>query len=270
MKSGVYYNMPESEYFAVSALSYSGMKELRKSEAHLKAYWESEHEVSASRQKLKAAHYLTLEDGVDRIAIVPGTWRGPVKDEVIRLQGEGKLVIKPDHLIEAKFMAAAIKKHSIMSAFLKNAYPEVSIFWEEETEFGKAPCKARIDALAITENGDVCFADQKAFDDLLNDHLVSSQIYTQRYHWQMAWYSRAIFHGFNKHAFKKSWFFVEDSAPYGTRLLNCPDAIIEKGDEAVTKYLPIFAKAFNQNKWPCYPETEEDAGLPSYAWEKSE
>lgn len=38
MKPGVYYSMPESKYFAVRALSYSGMKELRKSEAHLYAY----------------------------------------------------------------------------------------------------------------------------------------------------------------------------------------------------------------------------------------
>jgi hypothetical protein len=260
---GFFPNMPEAEYHAVKAFSYSGSKEFAKSPAHFKAYGAREWEPDADREKFKAVHLLCLEpDTQSRIVVKDGTWAGKVKAEVQELQKQGFIVLKQKALEEAKNIAETVRSHSLAGLILSQSLPEVSLFWDEDGVY----CKARIDILSITAHG-IVLGDLKNFGSLASEHLIGYQIAQNRYHWQMAFYGRGIEKVFGAPPIKRYWVFVEEKAPHGIKIRNCNDAASEAGWLAISQMLPRYQECLEDEVWPSYKEDEEDADLPDFAFQ---
>lgn len=259
---GAVTDMPEEEYFAVKAASYSGLKHFEDSPAHYKAYRNEPFELKPSREKFKAAHLLTLEaDKRSRLVVKDGTWAGKLKDEVLELKKQGKLVVKQKAYEEATAIATALATHKITGPVITRALCEVSLFWIRDGVY----CKCRIDILDFLDDGTIHVADLKNFGNLSSNHLIHYQIDKEKYHWQMAFYGEGVRAVFGKNPTTYKWFFVEESAPHGVRVKNCPEALIEVGSKIFT-LLPRFQECQNTGIWPGYAEEEDDAGLPAYAF----
>lgn len=256
---GLHLNLPEAEYHAVKAFSYSGSKEFARSPEHFKAYLNKEWEVDPDREKFKAVHLLCLEPELhDRLVVVDGVWRGKVKEQVQELQKQGKIVLKPDAKEEAETIASRMKAHSVAGPVLSKSICEVSIFWIEDGVY----CKCRIDILAIVPGYGICLIDLKNFGDLSSEGLIGYQIGEKKYFMQMAWYSRAIEVVFGEAPKKVSWFFVEAKPPHGIKIRTCGHALLEPGWIAISSMLPSYKECLENDVWPGYAEDEQDAGMP--------
>lgn len=254
---GLFLDLPEADYHAVKAFSYSGSKEFAKSPAHFKAYGEKEWEIDPDREKYKAVHRLCLEEKSSKIVVKDGVWRGELKAEVQKLQRAGNIVLKADALEDAKTIARKIREHSLAGLILSHSLCEVSLFWMEEGVY----CKARIDILSVTDAG-ICLGDLKNFGDISGEELIGYQIGRNKYNWQMAFYSRAIEAVFGYPPIKRYWIFVEDKEPFGVKVRNCTDAMSEAGWLGLSQLLPRFKECLEDDVWPCYAEDEADAGMP--------
>ena len=263
---GLHIDMPEAEYHAIDAFSYSGSKEFAKSPAHFQAYQKKTWEIDPDREKYKAVHLLCLEPELQgRLKIVDGVWRDKVKAEVQALQQAGNIVLKTDARNDAQAIADAILEHSLAGPILKKSLAEVSIFWVEAGVY----CKARIDILSVLPQG-VVLGDLKNFGSLANEHLIGSQVARNFYHHQMAWYSRAIEVTFGEQPIARYWIFVEDKKPHGVKIRNCNDAMAESGWASISALLPRYKECKEDDVWPNYAEDEQDVELPHYAFSSTD
>lgn len=257
-RMGLFVDLPEAEYHGVKdAFSYSFSKAFSKSPAHGQAYLRKEWEIDPDREKYKAVHRLALEETSDHIVVKEGVWRGPLKEEVQRLQAEGNIVLKQEAFDDAFVIAKKLREHSLAGQILENSLCEVSIFWME----GEVYCKARIDILLLTEHG-IVLGDLKNFGGLESEELIGYTIGKNKYHWQMAFYSRAIAAVFKQDPIKRFWIFVEDTEPHGVKVRNCTDPMWEAGWIAMKPLLERFKECSDDDVWPCYAEDELDAGMP--------
>jgi hypothetical protein len=262
---GLYLDMPEGVYHKIPAFSYSGSKQLRKSGAHYQAYLEKEWECDPMREQFKAVHLLTLEPHMHaKIVVKDGRWAGALKEEVLKLQSEGKIVLKQDGLDDAKAISSAIKKHRLAGSILSKSLGEVSLFWSDE-ETG-VYCKARIDLLYV-DSEDIIIGDLKNFGDLSNDRNVWKFIHDNRFYWQQFFYGQGIKAVFGRPATNHHWFFVESDKPHGVRVCTATDAMLELAEEEMKPLIGKFKEYSDKNEWPGYPDDAEPAGLPSYAFE---
>lgn len=263
---GIYLDLPEKEYHAIPAFSYSGSKQLRKSPAHFQAYLKKEWEVSPDREKFKAVHLLTLEDHLQsRIVVKDGRWAGALKDEVIQLQKEGKLVLKTEAYDEAKAIAASLKAHSLAGRILSNSITEVSVF----AIINGVYCKGRIDSLYLDQD-DLFIGDLKNFGDLSNERNISRFIHDNRFYWQFYLYSVLLETVLERKVTNTFWFFAEENAPHGVKVRTCSDAMMELAAQELLPLIDLYRECSEKNEWPCYSGDAEPAGLPSYAWDKEE
>jgi hypothetical protein len=261
---GLFLNMPEAEYHAVKAFSFSGSKHFARSPAHFQAYLRKEWEVNPEREKFKAVHLLTLEaeEEHSRIAVKDGRWAGAVKDEVIALQKEGKLVLKPDAFEEAKAISASLKCHELAGKILSRSMSEVSVFAMIDGVY----CKGRIDSLYVDPT-DIFIGDLKNFGDLSRERLIAQFIHDKKFYWQMYFYTLLIEAVFEREVTNHYWFFVEDSDPHGVKVRNYTDAMEELAAQEMNPLIDLYKKCTENNNWPSYTGGAEPAGLPSYAWE---
>jgi predicted RNA-binding protein YlqC (UPF0109 family) len=263
---GMFLNMPEAEYHAVKAFSYSGSKQLRKSPAHFKAYLEKEWEIDPDREKFKAVHLLTLEpEHHSRIVVKDGRWAGALKKEVQALQAEGKIVLKQDGLDDAKAITASIKAHELANNILSRSLSEVSFF----AIINGVYCKGRIDIFYVDEI-DLIIGDLKNYGDLSKERNIHTFIHDNVYYWQMYFYSLLIEAVLGRKPTNHYWFLVEDKPPHGVKVRVCTDAMLDLAAIEMEPLFETYKECTETNNWPCYEQKPETAGLPSYAWEKHE
>lgn len=235
----VVFGMPDTEYFAVPALSQSLAKQLLVSP--LDGWWaswmnpacptESETE-SAARRYGKALHKRLLE-GADAFAACYCAKPNPddyphalrtVEDmrEVCRARGlkvsgnrddliarirddnfgaifwddlytdlvNGRETLSTDMLANIEARARIIAAMPDVKNAIQGGEPEVSVFWEEATQFGPVPCKARFDYL----RADAFILDVKSFSNPQSKPIeaaIGAAMANNRYHLQAAWYLRA-------------------------------------------------------------------------------
>lgn len=258
---GAVLNMPEDDYFAIDAFSYTGATDFSISAAHFQARKNKPRKLNPSREKYKAAHLLTLEkEQRERLVIVDGDWRGKVKDEVTALKRQGKIVVKQAAYEDAIGIATAIMKNKKAGEIIIKSHCEVSLFWIRDGVY----CRCRIDALAFTPEG-IWITDLKNFSELHNERLLTYHINEEKYHWQMAFYGEGVRAVFGSNPSRYRWIFVEEDAPHTVRVKNCPDALIQVGAQIFT-YIPQFKECMATNEWPVKEYEEDDAGLPAYAF----
>lgn len=157
---GVYFGLPEAEYFADSSLGSSDMKRIAYSPAD---YW-FESRMNPAREPDAqtpsqffgtAAHKIILE-GRDAFEAIyaPVDYPGNIKagkDERAAIEARGMLPIKRADFNRLQMAAAMIRGNAPLAQSFIGGVPEVSVFWEKDG----IPKRARIDYLKLRASVDL-------------------------------------------------------------------------------------------------------------------
>lgn len=152
---GIYFGLPDVEYFADPALGSGDHKALAMAP---EAYWfgslynpaRPEHKETPARLLGHGVHKAALEGAA---AFQRAFVRRP--DDLERLTAKERAILAPrgervltgDQYDRAALASAMIRAHPDLSGALANGYPEVSIFWTVEVDGTPVRCKGRFDYL---------------------------------------------------------------------------------------------------------------------------
>ena len=150
------YDIPEADYHADAdvspdlgrPLSYSGAKTLLVSPARFA--WEREHGRPSKRayDLGSLVHTLILGSKDDRITVVDAyDWRTKAAQAAkTEAYAAGRIPVHRGDLLAASTVAAAVRRHPLASAILREGRSEVSLYWVD-TATG-VTCRGRIDWLS--------------------------------------------------------------------------------------------------------------------------
>jgi exodeoxyribonuclease VIII len=264
MKPGIYYDLPAEEYHAQPGASYSRLKQLARSPAHLKAYMDAPNEITTARTIGTVVHQLVLEpDRPHWWAVKPEGMSFATKEgKAWRAQQQATVFLSEDDWTRCRRMADNILNHPEAAPLLVGQ-SEVSVFGTCE-QFD-LPVKCRIDKVEEL----ALLVDIKTYDDA-REHAFRQQVMSMKYYLQAAWYLD-LWNAFSPD--KKTGFVnivVEDKAPHNVMVWPMAKRAIEKGREEYNRLLPIYAQCLRSGEWPGYDNTLKELDLPAYCYKDEE
>ena len=238
-------DVPEDDYHAFDALSYSGLKELKKAPGYYRHSKDNPSEDTDARRVGRSVHMLLAEPdrAAREIVVIDGVRRGAVKDEVAAAEAAGKLVLKPDTYDQMRRVADFCRKHPRVSELLAEGRGEQTLLWKDPAT--GVQCKARADWLT---SGAV-IADWKTFDQL-DDYEIERQIRKMKYHWQAGYYTEglSIITGREYRSFVNV--FIRTQDPIDCRVVVLSDEVIIAAREFYRPYIELYADCQRKGEWP--------------------
>lgn len=256
--------MDSKEYFAIKAMSASGLKEFSRSPAHYKEYLEHPPEPTASMLFGTAVHTAILEPSefFVRYAIAPEcdkrTKEG--KDIWAKFQAlnEGKSLITQEQMTKIEAIQAKIKAHPIASKLLTGGKAEQSYFWNHK-ETGLA-CKARADYVR---------EDIGLVVDLKTSQDASLQGFQRaisnfKYHLQSAWYLDGISQATGKTFRDFAHLVIEVEPPYGIAIYTLDDYSLNFARNEIDMLMRKYSECVALDRWTGYPQDVQNISIPNW------
>jgi len=234
-------------------LSASGLKTFAKSPAHFQFAMQNFTESTPAMKIGTATHTLTLEpENSHEILIEPGnkqTKAGKLAwAEMQATATPDQTILSPKDYALASAMADAVHSHlTVKTLFENETIMESSIFVHDD-EIG-IDVKIRPDCL-IPDLG-ICL-DLKTTDDASADRFKWT-IKNYRYHWQAAFYLKALavkYPGQYKHFV---FLAVEKKKPHGVSLFSASQQILDDARWEMKPILDQYADCLKNDTWPGYP-----------------
>jgi hypothetical protein len=197
----------------------TGLKELAKSPAHLKAYWESEHSPTPQQRVGILYHAFALGEAPQV---------GSYKDAEIET---------------ARAMVSVLGRHQLASSLIGGGVREKSVAFQDP-DYG-FDCIIR---------PDVWHAPLKIVVDLKSTSDASPQAFRRaisffKYHWQAWFYLRGV-----PEAERFMIVAQESKPPYGIMVYQLSQYWLDRAYEEVMPVLELYAKCLASGDWPQYPE----------------
>lgn len=243
-------NIPDKEYFAIPAISSTGIKALLKSPAHFKALENSSFDSKALRIG-SATHQILL--GGDNCLVLPGSSRTTKEAKEIIKNEKSKTVLTKDEWSTAELVANTLSKTASWQTLMEDAECEVS-FVGEYMDGTKAKAKAD-----IVKRRNKMIADVKTTSDI---HNFQRSIFNFRYDIQAAWYSRLFSYEFPVESFL--FIAVETAPPYDSRFFVLDEEVIENANEEIDQAIEIYRRCIKTDEWPGYEAEIIEVGLPAW------
>lgn len=274
-------NMPNDVYHRGHGVSVSRIKKLQKS-AH--AYMANTgpamsgavlagtlaHEALAQKSASLPEEYILLpkdEDGKDMVRNA----KHKAYQEFLQKAGE-RIVVKESEWAEAQELAARVKEHPVVSAYLADpgcdVYAEISLYWRHENGL---MLKCRPDVLVVPRDETsslMCF-DLKTVKDadmkVLRRHGEYPEV-----NWPLcsAWYVTGIAAVFGRSC---SWVVIAAERDTGGEVLlyayslaNCQTPVHQIGDNTMRALLRQLAEHFESGVWP--RQSEEVRAMEPTKW----
>ena len=187
----------QAAYYGRLALSNSGMGELLRCPAHLKAMLDRCGQDDKTNDAFTAGsllHCMVLEPSEVssryRVKVNRGNTKAG-KEEAEKAAEDGVQLVSQDMWETCSAMADAALRHPVMRSAhaAGDLRTEQSVYWTERG--GTVPCKARVDALVTLPNYGLCAIDLKTTRDA-SLAAIEKSLYTYGYHRQAAWYLRGL------------------------------------------------------------------------------
>jgi hypothetical protein len=262
-------DLPDADYRATPALSYSGAKDLMRSPALFDYRARNPRPPKTDFELGHAAHRRLLGAGAD-LELVLDEDGQPVEEcrtkhargERDRIRAAGRVPLTARQSAEVDAMVRAVRAHRTAGGLLEPGrfLPEVSIFWRDEVEH-----RARLDALLVEDDdGRPAIVDVKTTSaDELSLEAIAREIAKFRYHWQDAHYLDGLLaHGISDARFRLV--FIMKDPPHLVRVVE-PDADAEEvGRRWMRAARDLYARCLDAGAWPAYPDEVALAGLPRY------
>ena len=265
----------QAAYYGRLALSNSGMGELLRCPAHLKAMLDRCGQDDKTNDAFTAGsllHCMVLEPSE-----VSSRYRGKVnrgntkagKEEAEKAAEDGVQLVSQDMWETCSAMADAALRHPVMRSAhaAGDLRTEQSVYWTERG--GTVPCKARVDALVTLPNYGLCAIDLKTTRDA-SLAAIEKSLYTYGYHRQAAWYLRGLRSaGMEVRAFL--FLFVEKEPPYLTVATNISEGAQELALDEIRNCVDTFADCMASGIWPGYTESPViELDLPAWAYKRNQ
>jgi exodeoxyribonuclease VIII len=246
-------SIPDAEYFALEALSNSGVKEILKTPAHFKAMSTDTYD-SRSLRVGTAVHQMVL--GGDNVAVFDGaSLRGKAFDQ-FKADNRGKRIMIKEEWDEAEAIANSLKSSPVWCELVADAEFEVVLVADD----GEVKYKCKADAIDRFKR---IVIDLKTTSDI---HAFERSIFNYRYDIQDAWYTMLFSLEFQVDRF--IFAAVESSPPYALRLFELDDEVRENAREDINRALELYRRCRRDNHWPSYEPRIERVSLPRWMQKK--
>lgn len=266
---GLYPGVPFAEYLRWPAISASLLKTyLGRSPLHAR------HEQLRGRDSVemaqgRAAHAAILEPEVYARTYV-ARWRATGKDSrktinparIAAVAAAGQIELDDEDREAVEAMRDAVLAHPIAGELVRQALArELSATWTDP-ETG-APCKARLDLLALHE-GRVVVPDIKTCRDA-SWRAFQKDIQTYHYATQASWYLGGL--SALEPGPERGWLWiaVESEAPHGVAVYEPDEDLLQRGWDARARALALHLECTRTGRWPGYPETVQTITAPRWA-----
>lgn len=265
----------QAAYYGRLALSNSGMGELLRCPAHLKAMLDRCGQDDKTNDAFTAGsllHCMVLEPSEVgsryRVKVNRGNTKAG-KEEAEKAAEDGVQLVSQDMWETCSAMADAALRHPVMRSAhaAGDLRTEQSVYWTERG--GTVPCKARVDALVTLPNYGLCAIDLKTTRDA-SLAAIEKSLYTYGYHRQAAWYLRGLRSaGMEVRAFL--FLFVEKEPPYLTVATNISEGAQELALDEIRNCVDTFADCMASGIWPGYTESPViELDLPAWAYKRNQ
>lgn len=265
----------QAAYYGRLALSNSGMGELLRCPAHLKAMLDRCSQDDKTNDAFTAGsllHCMVLEasevSSRYRVKVNRGNTKAG-KEEAEKAAEDGVQLVSQDMWETCSAMADAALRHPVMRSAhaAGDLRTEQSVYWTERG--GTVPCKARVDALVTLPNYGLCAIDLKTTRDA-SLAAIEKSLYTYGYHRQAAWYLRGLRSaGMEVRAFL--FLFVEKEPPYLTVATNISEGAQELALDEIRNCVDTFADCMASGIWPGYTESPViELDLPAWAYKRNQ
>lgn len=256
------------EYAEAPGLNQSKLKDVLKSPRH----YYSRHVLNEKEDKETEAlrfgrvvHAAVLEpaDFHARKAVEPvcdkRTKEGKaLQEQYLKSLKADSIQCKESDLIAVTAMLDSLSLHAEVKRLLSVGQREVSIWWHEPV-YGIL-CKARFDFVCDLEPViiDLKTTEDAGFVFFLN------QVVNYGYHFQAAWYLKALHEALGLAPEPYSFMFVaiEKQAPYELMAYRAGAGIIARGNKLIESALSQFNACCELDEWPGYSRTVQVLELP--------
>lgn len=259
--------MPVAEYFGLSALNISLLKELRRSPLHFRHAML--HPKSSPAMTLgTAAHCATLEPErfdrsytvwnrrTDSGRLAPRT--GKAWDAFVA-ESAGKDILTEDDAITALNIAQAVRSDAVAIKYLERGDPEVTMQWE----IAGRHCKGRVDWITAIDGQDVVVGLKTARD--CRHFPFAAQAARLGYHLQWAWYFDAYVTITGREP-RMVEIVVESEPPHAVVVYAITEDVLAQGRQEYAELLDLLAACEDRDEWPGPATTEHVLSLPSWVY----
>lgn len=252
--------MTNEQYQSAEGISFTALKHFAITPAHYKAYKEGRIRTK-SKPIFTAAHMAILEPKKFEtdVFVSKGRQRKKDKEENEEAEKLGKLVLTESEYEKVCQMRDGVHRHHLAKTLSECGENELSFFVEHPELKIKMKCRPDI----LWEKQRI-FADLKGFNQLTVRN-IQNQFHRMKYHWQQVIYQEVL-----RIETGEEWravhIFIEDSEPYGCRVVSLNEAAIEKAIQEVRPKLLEYKNCLEKNEWNSYPTDIASISLPNYAW----
>jgi len=258
--------MPQSAaYRNHFALSYSGMKKLRLSPAHWKAWHEDPDRTATADMALGTlTHLLLLEPHREYSDLA--IWTGKVKNgrvwDDFEAKNIHKLIVKPKELDQARAMVNGIMANPFVARALRvmEGTAEKEFFGTDE--IFEVPVKCTWDwitdelVLDLKKTAGTC------------DEFEKYSIEKYDYDVQMMFYLR-LAKLMDGKVRQGGWIVVEDDKPHATKLILPSQYHIDRGNQICDEMLGRFMVCMRDESWPGYSDQMKIAEVAEWKTRKA-
>ena len=283
---GLVFNLPETEYRAIDAVSQSVLKNYKTSPAHGRAAEIGEKKFKRHFNIGHAGHQAALEPMRFRenTLVIPDEMpdsKGQMKPtnknmssfKAWEAANDGKLILsreERDYVVE---MMMSVHRHPLVGAYLGRGKSEVSAFAEMEATFvdrdtseiitKMVKVKARFDWLHEVDGLEPFILDIKTTADFASKSSFQKTISKFGYQIQAAFYLEiARLCGYPATCFKIVP--VEKEPPFAVALYTISEHAIEIGKREFQKLLSVYAMCQHHQEWYGYSQEDLIIDLPPY------
>lgn len=267
---GIYRDIPPERYHSWEAVSQSGLHQLLRSPAHLRAYLDQEPRETPAQILGRAVHAAVLEPqrfwegyGLLPVGLDRRTKAGKEAwAALVEQHGEGNVLNPEDHQVCAR-VAEAVRQHRLAGRLVTGAGDvELSLAWEDEETH--LPCKARWDRYSLAVPGGA-IVDLKTARDA-SPGAFERAAFANGYHIQAAFYlagARACRMPVHHYCIVAA----EKEPPWALAVYRMTEAVVEAAQEQVRALLRRWRDCEELAEWPGYPEEVRDISLPTWGWD---
>jgi hypothetical protein len=250
-------DMAAADYFAVDAMSNSGLKRLQRSPWHYRSGFlpaaPGGKEATPAMFAGTLAHCALLEPAEFDKRYVVGPdyarsnkiWKDFVAEhpdqDVITMAQKGVAFAQAEALRGAP---------EVRKLFAYPGEEEVSIFWRDEKT--GVLCKARPDRVCRVEQEGVILFDAKTTGDASPEGFRKA-VGNFRYHQQAAFYARGWEAATGETVLGMVFGAVESEYPFATCTYMLADPILDYAQREIDRLLAIYAQCLQTGVWPGYP-----------------
>lgn len=217
--------------------------------------------VERGTDKGSAAHCILFGLAAQELYIVhdDSYRRADARDLRDWCRKRGKVPILVDDYNEALRMAEIAAQFLADTIGTEEAYHETVVTWQENGHW----CRCRIDKLAPSLIG---FLDYKTTGLSAEPESISTHLYRQRYHFQAAFYERALnmIDAENVGRRHALFLFQEQEPPYACSLIEPDHGGMTIGRKQVEAAIRKWTACVERNQWPSYPRTVHYALMPKF------